>query len=98
MKRVVFKRDAAIELEKARLHYERHVPGKGDELVEIAHAAVERIVRMPQMYRAVFHECRRCLLPGFPYHLIYAERDDCIEILAIVHAARDPRRWQSRMD
>jgi len=36
---------------------------------------------------------RRTLLPRFPYGVFYTVKNDLVYVLAVIHHARQPRRW-----
>ena len=42
------------------------------------------------------HPYRQFLVDGFPYRLIYRERDDDLYIVAIAHPSRHPGYWKQR--
>jgi plasmid stabilization system protein ParE len=42
-------------------------------------------------------DVRRWNLRHFPYALIFRRVDDVIEIIAVMHARREPEYWKSRL-
>ncbi len=47
-------------------------------------------------YPLVHKELRRMLIRRFPYGLFYLMEEGMIVLLAVFHARRDPKQWQSR--
>ena len=45
------------------------------------------------LFAEVIPSVRRCLLPRFPYGLFYVIRGELVHVLAVLHEARNPRRW-----
>ena len=97
--KVLYRVEAAADLEEARAWYENQRPGLA-ALFGHALLAVEGLVKlMPEAFPLVAGDVRRALLPKFPYVMYYRLRDsDTIEVLACLHNRRDPRRWRSRID
>ena len=60
-------------------------------------AALQRIAAHPKLYQIVAGEARRAVLRRFPFSVYYREVSDWVEIVAVVHQARDPRIWQERI-
>jgi plasmid stabilization system protein ParE len=60
--------------------------------------AVARIEAMPQMYAMVFQNVRRGKLRRFPYLIYYRVLSDRLEVIAVLHASRDPKLWQERVN
>ena len=51
-------------------------------------------IRTPSlMFPELLPGIRRTLLPRFPYGVFYAVRLDLVHVLAVIHNARDPKRW-----
>jgi toxin ParE1/3/4 len=60
--------------------------------------AVTRIEAMPLMYAMAFRDVRRGKLRTFPYLIYYRVLSDRIEVIAVLHGSRDPKRWQERVN
>ncbi len=59
--------------------------------------AIDEIAGAPQRWARGSFGTRRFLLRGFPFLLIYRERNfDIIEIVAIAHTSRRPNYWKAR--
>ncbi|MCC6887706.1 MAG: type II toxin-antitoxin system RelE/ParE family toxin [Hyphomicrobiales bacterium] len=61
--------------------------------VEVVAASIQR---NPHQYQQVHGRAQRARLRRFPYGLIYYIKDGDVVVLACMHGARDPKRWQDR--
>ncbi len=89
--------EAEDDLADARRWYENRRASLGDEFIEPVDVAFDRIQRMPRVPAEKYRNVRRVLLKRFPYAVFYHLDDDQITVLAVYHASRDPRGWQSRV-
>ena len=96
MNRIVFDPDARREFLAAVAYYESCQPGLGERFSEVVEAAARRIGEMPLKYRVIRHPFRRCIVPHFPYGILYTIRPEHILIVAIAHAKRKPGYWLKR--
>ena len=55
-----------------------------------------RITETPGAFPEQSIGTRRYLLHRFPYHVVYRERGEAIEVIAVAHAKRRPGYWKSR--
>ncbi len=81
---------------QAIAYYEDKQAGLGLCFKESVDRAVESIARMPLSYRVLTPPFRRCLLPGFPYGIIFTIEPDFIYVVAVAHAKRKPGYWAKR--
>lgn len=96
MKPVVFREEAAFELEAGQLFYEGCRAGLGQAFLDEVEAVVARIQdpRIGPNYRDTAY--RRCVPPRSPYLVFYLDMDDAIRIVAIAHGRRRPGYWMDR--
>lgn len=73
-------------------------PGLGYEFAAEVKSALSRIAAFPNAWPAMSPRARRCLVHRFPYGVLYQTREDFVLVLAIMHLARDPKRWQDRLN
>jgi len=59
-------------------------------------AAIQNISEAPKRWPRLQQRFRRYLLHKFPFSVIYLERPDCIEIIAVAHHRRKPGYWNTR--
>jgi len=60
-------------------------------------AAIERILRSPELYAIAHENYRRCLIRRFPHAVFYEYREPTVTIFAVFHTARDPAKWRRRV-
>jgi toxin ParE1/3/4 len=65
----------------------------GDELK----AALTRVRESPQASSPYLHGTRRILLDRFPFFVVFRERLQDIQIVAVAHAKRRPGYWAKRL-
>lgn len=86
---------------EAALWYEAHRTGLGGEFLEAVNDAVIRIADLPQIGSQVTgvadQAIRRHATRRFPYHVIYLELPDRLQILAVAHDRRRPGYWVGRV-
>lgn len=59
--------------------------------------AIEQIANNPTLWPKVAPRLHRCPLPRYPFYLIYAVREEAIEVLAVAHTSRRPGYWKDRL-
>ena len=91
--RLKFSSRALREIGEAQEWYELQSPGLGEEFIAAMELQLKRLEQAPLLYAEVIPDVRRALLPRFPYGLFYAVRGDLINVLAVLHDARNPRQW-----
>lgn len=87
---------AEADLADARAWYESQRSGLGDELIAGVDVALRLVQEHPLTPAIVFRDVRRVLVRRFPYGIFYRVDDDQITVIAVYHARRDPRSWQTR--
>lgn len=87
---------AGSEVAEASRSYELHDVGLGGQFVRTFQATTAVLRRYPFQYQKVAEETRRVLLRRFPYAVFYEIHDSDVVILACLHTARNPQRWQTR--
>jgi toxin ParE1/3/4 len=58
-------------------------------------ACFTRIRRHPEAFAVAHGRVQRARLRRFPYSVFYTIREDFIDVLAVYHARRRPRRFDS---
>ena len=91
--RLKFSTRALHEIGEAQEWYELQSHGLGEEFIAALELQLKRLEQAPLHYAEVIPNVRRTLLPRFPYGLFYVVRGNLIHILAVLHNARNPRRW-----
>lgn len=59
---------------------------------------VQRVQADPESYSQLTPRCRYLELKKFPYILVFDVTADALLILAVLHTAQSPEKWQDRLD
>lgn len=94
--RLKFSGRAAREVGEAYEWYEAQSQGLGSEFEVAFELQLKRLEQVPLLYAEIIPGVRRTLLPRFPYSVFYVVRDDRVHILAVIHNARNPKRWPGK--
>ena len=93
--------EADAEMAEAGRWYEAHRAGLGIEFLAAVDNAVARIAETPRVGSPVpgvsDQAIRRRPVRRFPYHVVYIELSDWLQILAIAHDRRRPGYWVGRL-
>ena len=93
--------EAEAEMAEAARWYETHRRGFGVEFLDAVDAAAARIAEAPRIGSLVpgisDQAIRRRPVRRFPYHVVYLELPDRLQILAIAHDRRRPGYWVGRL-
>lgn len=90
--------DAQAELDIEADRYEARQIGLGVEFRREVEDAVADILAHPAASaRYGRTPCRQCILPKFPFSLIYREYPAFIRIIALAHHSRRPGYWKGRL-
>lgn len=92
-----FHPDAEEELSEAIQYYEEVEPGLGLDFAVDVYSAIQRAVTYPRAWLLLEGEVRRSLTRRFPYGVLYAEEDNGILIIAVMHLHREPGYWKDRV-
>ena len=93
-----FDPDARAEFLAAVEYYEECQTGLGRRFREDVEAKVDAISAMPFRFRVLRAPFRRCLVPKFPYAVIFSIEPDFILIIAVAHTKRKPGYWHDRVE
>jgi toxin ParE2 len=77
-------------------HFQRSPEAADRFLTEIGRS-LQQILSHPQLYPLYTRNTRRRLLEGFPYFVIFQEKEDIILIVAVAHAKRRAGYWRGRI-
>jgi toxin ParE1/3/4 len=84
---------AVREIGEAYEWYEEQLHGLGAEFIAALDAQLLVITQTPLLFSEIRRGIRRTLLSHFPYGVFYASKGDIVSVQAVVHTARNPRRW-----
>jgi plasmid stabilization system protein ParE len=95
---VRFRPVAKREIVEAHDWFEEKREGLGDDFVRAVDQMVERIRQHPELYAVDYSGVRLAFVRRFSYLVVYMFDQNEIEVIAVVHAHRDPNVWQSRVN
>lgn len=93
---VILRAEAEDDIRQAFHYLQQARSGFGWKYIRRLREALERIEAMPELYGIIWHDVRAARLGQFRYVVYYVVFDDRVEVLAVMHGARDPGAWQSR--
>lgn len=77
--------------------YETQRNGLGHDFLAKVRAAFQLVCENPNRHAVLYRDVRRTLTRRFPYKVFYLIADDSVEVIAVVHARRNPAVWQERV-
>ncbi len=95
-RRVVLRTEAFAHVAEAFAWHEAERPGLGWDFEAELHAVFTMLKQMPEAGPAVHRGLRRALVQHFPYAVYYELPPGLVEIRAVLHTRRRPRRWRVR--
>ena len=94
--RVILRPEATQDLQDARNWYDGQQVSLGDTFAARAAEVIDRLGQVPELYAEVWQDVRAAPINRHPYVIYYRVLPDRVEVLAVLHARRDPSEWQSR--
>jgi len=94
---IVFDPDARAEFLAAVKYYEKCRKGLGLRFRLAVEVEIEHILHMPFRFRILRPPFRRCLVPQFPYSIVFSIEPEFILVIAVAHAKRKPGYWDDRI-
>jgi plasmid stabilization system protein ParE len=93
---LIVRPEAEADLAASKLWYEELHDGLGARFLEEVDTTIRRIQSNPMAFGLVRGKLRRALLRRFPFGVFYVLTKEHIVVVAVLHAARDPRLWGKR--
>jgi len=93
---LIVRGDAEADLAASKLWYDEQHEGLGARFVAEVDATFGRIEANPMAFSFVRGKLRRALVQRFPFGVFYVLTERHIVVVAVLHAARDPRLWGKR--
>lgn len=87
---------AGADIDAAFAWYEARSVGLGVDFLRSVDACFGAVAERPLAFPVVYRRVRRTLLRRFPYAVFYVADGERVEILAVTHTSRHPRRWRQR--
>ena len=95
-RRLIIRPEAEEELTEARDWYQSQREGLGAEFLVEIDEVFNRIRENPELFAPEYKSVRRSGVDRFPYVVYYRVIGDAVEVIAVQHGARHPRRWRGR--
>ena len=89
-------REAEEEMKRAKLYYERKVPGLGDKFLDELELGFFQIQSNPERWPKMDQENRKYIIKRFPFKIIYRIDPNVVIIIAIAHHKQKPDYWRKR--
>ncbi len=90
---------ALADIESIAGWYDEQQPGLGVDFARTVRGAINTLPANPLIYRV--RDRRRNVRwffpPRFPYRIVYRVREELITVFAVIHSARQERRWKRRL-
>ena len=96
--RFIVRPPAEADIAEAALWYEARSFGLGSDFLRAVDVCFSEIQRNPERFQQVYRQARKARLRRFPYAVYFVATDTEVRVVACMHARRDPRRWQERVD
>ncbi len=93
---VILRHEAEVDVQEARDQLETVRIGLGSQVLARVREVLARIEKMPELHGKVWQDVRAARLKQFRYIVYFIVLADRVEVLAVLHGARDPSSWQSR--
>ncbi len=88
--------EAEIDLAEASTWYQHQQEGLAHEFLDEVLSLLKSVQDRPLSYPVIHRELRRAIINRFPFCIFFRVEPDTIIIFAIMHATRNPARWQER--
>ena len=93
---VILRQEAEVDVQEARDQLEAVRVGLGTQVLTRVREVLARIEKLPELHGKVWQDVRAARLKQFRYIVYFIVLADRVEVLAVLHGARDPSSWQSR--
>jgi len=93
---VILRHEAEVDVQEARDQLKAVRVGLGNQVLARVREVLARIEKMPELHGKVWQDVRAARLKQFRYIVYFIVLADRVEVLAVLHGARDPSSWKSR--
>ena len=94
---VIIRPEAEEDIRTTHDALEQVQAGLGRRFVGRVREVLERVESMPELHGVVWEDVRAARVKQFRYVVYYVVFGDRVEVIAVLHGARDPSLWQSRV-
>lgn len=88
---------ALAEFKSALMWYLERNETAAFKFVDEVDRAIGLILDSPVRWPKGIHGTRKIVLNRFPFVIVYREKDNAIQVLAIAHGRRRPDYWRDRL-
>jgi toxin ParE1/3/4 len=88
---------AWLEIEGGDDWYSRRSAEAGIDFVAAVSDAIDAICEAPQRWPQYLFGTRRFILQRFPFSVVYLDKPDVMNIVAVAHSKRKPGYWKRRI-
>ena len=92
-----FRPEVELDIREASSWYEERSRGLGSRFEQEVSAALERVAGRPESFAELAPGVRHAVLNVFPYLVIFRQAATFVEIIAVIHGAREPSNWRGRV-
>jgi toxin ParE1/3/4 len=96
MRPVRFHPEAEAEMIDAAAWYQTQQRDLGGRLLAAGAEAIQRIALNPELHPLLEGDVRRCLTRTFPFGILFRNKPEVIEVIAVMHLHREPGYWARR--
>jgi len=89
--------EALSELKSAVAWYLKRTEPAALKFTTEVDRAIGLLADSPERWPAGTHGTRKFVLRRFPFAIIYREKSDAIQVLAVAHGHRRPDYWRDRL-
>ena len=93
---VILRPEAEADIRATHDDLERTQAGLGERFAAQVRAVLERVEVLPKLYGVIWQDVRAARVKRFRYVVYYVVFADRVEVLAVLHGARDASAWQTR--
>jgi plasmid stabilization system protein ParE len=99
VRKLVIQAAATAEAVASAARLEAIEPGLGEHFRTELNKGMAKIREQPQMFRQIEPGIGQCRVAGFPYAIVFREWEieQAVEVLAVMHLAREPGYWRARL-
>jgi plasmid stabilization system protein ParE len=94
---IIFRPEALDDLMEAFQWHEEQRSSLGREFMAAVEAKLEQVQAGPKQFPRVRGSIRRTIVHRFPYGIFFVENSESINVIAVMHHARDPKHWRRRV-
>ncbi len=86
----IFHPEADTEFQEAIEYYQAESAGLGVRFYREVMATVARVEGHPKAWPRLRGLVRKCVVPGFPFKLLYTIEPERLHVVAVMHGKRQP--------